>query len=101
MTTTNDGGPAHPMVMKAARGLCREVARQMRESDSELWANESENLILAAQAVLTKCGALECLKALIHVHDNLGGGGADEWVVMEDFDIQIVEDAINSAGIEI
>jgi hypothetical protein len=31
----------------------------------------------------------------------LGGGGADEWVVMEDFDIQIVEDAINSAGIEI
>jgi hypothetical protein len=101
MTTTNDGGPAHPMVMKAARGLCREVARQMRESDSELWANESENLILAAQAALTKCGALELLEALIHAHDNLGGGGADEWVVMEDFDVQIVEDAINSAGIEI
>lgn len=64
MTTTNDGGPAHPMVMKAARGLCREVARQMEESDSELWAIERENLILAAQAALTECGALECFQAL-------------------------------------
>ncbi len=64
MTTTNDRGPAHPMVMKAARGLCREVARQMEESDSELWANERENLILAAQAALTECGALDSLEAL-------------------------------------
>jgi hypothetical protein len=64
MTTTNDGGPAHPMVMKAARGLCREVARQMEESDSELWAIERENLILAAQAALAECGALECFEAL-------------------------------------
>jgi hypothetical protein len=64
MTTTHDGGPVHPMVMKAARGLCREVARQMEESDSELWDNERENLILAAQAAITECGALQCFNAL-------------------------------------
>jgi hypothetical protein len=63
MTTTNDGG-IHPMVMKAARGLCREVARQMEESDSELWSIERENLILAAQAALTECGAMESFQAL-------------------------------------
>ena len=79
MTTTNDGGPAHPMVMKAARGLCREVARQMRESDSELWANESENLILAAQAALTECGALECLEALEMIDEETHGGPNIFW----------------------
>jgi hypothetical protein len=64
MNTTNDGGPVHPMVMKAARGLCREVAHQMEEPRSELWANERDKLITAAQAALEECGALECLEAL-------------------------------------
>jgi hypothetical protein len=101
MTTTNDGGPAHPMVMKAARALSDRSADACGISREVQWAVSAAQFIADAHASLTECGALECLKALIHVHDNLGGGGADEWVVMEDFDIQIVEDAINSAGIEI
>jgi hypothetical protein len=101
MTTTNDGGPAHPMVMKAADVICEIESYSSILPKEKLWGMNSLKYTHEAKKILTECGALECLKALIHVHDNLGGGGADEWVVMEDFDIQIVEDAINSAGIEI
>ena len=98
----NDGGPeVHPMVMKAARASSDTEAEIYGIDPNLKWEIGKERHIKTAKAALTECGALELLEALIHAHDNLCGGGADEGVVMEDFDIQIVEDAINSAGLEI
>lgn len=64
MTTTNDGGTVHPMVMKAARVKCRRDASKNRIEEERLWRVFGPEFIEDAQAALTECGALECLEAL-------------------------------------
>lgn len=64
MTTTNDGGPVHPMVVKAARAMCRKVAEAIGVSFESYWAKQSDAYLIQAYTALTECGALECLEAL-------------------------------------
>jgi len=61
MTTTNDGGPVHPMVMKAARAMAEHEGEKYGPSAWELY---SHAYLAMAQAALTECGALECFQAL-------------------------------------
>jgi hypothetical protein len=66
MTTTNDGGPVHPMVMKAARAMAEHEGEKYGPSAWELY---SHAYLAMAQAALTECGALDCLAALEASHD--------------------------------
>ena len=54
----------HPMVMKAARAMCDLTAKEISTRPDFYWERNSETYIIAAQAALTECGALECLEAL-------------------------------------
>lgn len=62
MTTTNDGGPVHPMVMKAARAQFACDYEPTAYNDPELWEEIKGLYVCHAQRVLTECGALECLE---------------------------------------
>jgi hypothetical protein len=64
MTTTNDGGPVHPMVMKAAKSLFFVLTGVTAQDHPREWEVHRDYLIRNAQAALTACGALECLAAL-------------------------------------
>jgi hypothetical protein len=64
MTTTNDGGPVHPMVMKAAKSLFYSLTGVSADEDPDEWDATCYGYISDAQAALTACGALEPLEAL-------------------------------------
>jgi hypothetical protein len=60
----NDGGPVHPMVMKAARASSDTEAEIYGIDPNLKWEIGKERHIKTAQAALTECGALECLGSL-------------------------------------
>lgn len=70
----------HPMVIKAARELCKRASNDCNVIEQDNWAIYGEDFIADAEAMLNAAGApdlLQALEGLLSLDEDLSADGAD------------------------